>query len=57
MHAEVERSAGAPASLRPDKGWTARLPPAPLERKGLPGAQEQEASLPPSATRGGVVCT
>lgn len=47
MHAEVERSAGAPASLWLDEGWTvACLPPdpMPLERKGS-GAQPHEVSL------------
>lgn len=41
MHAEVERPAGAPASLRQDKGWVARFPAAPMaqESKALPGCR------------------
>lgn len=43
MHAEVARAAGAPASLRQDKGWAARFPPVPMapESKALPGRRSR----------------
>lgn len=52
MHAEVERPAGAPASLRLDSRSSPSRSDT-LER-GLPEAQD--VSLPPWATQGGVMC-